>query len=80
MPLLAAPASALSIAPAYADLGDQLFELLPDDGAEQDLFGRSVAISGGTAIVGAQLHRLNGLSARATTACRRAEVLSIGHA
>jgi len=40
-------------APAYADLGDQLFKLLPDDGAPFDHFGCSVAISGPTAIVGA---------------------------
>ncbi len=53
MPLLAAAASVLSTAPAYADLGDQLFKLLADDGAELDLFGRSVAISGATALVGA---------------------------
>ncbi len=33
--------------------GDQLFKLLADDGAEDDRFGRSVAISGATAIVGA---------------------------
>ena len=52
VPLLAAAASVLSAAPAYADLGDQLFKLLPDDGAEFDNFGR-VAISGETAIVGA---------------------------
>ncbi len=38
---------------AYADLGDQLFKLLPDDGAADDEFGVSVAISGATAIVGA---------------------------
>ena len=31
--------------PAYADLGDQLAKLLPDDGAEFDQFGNSVAIS-----------------------------------
>ncbi len=42
-----------STAPAYADLGDQLFKLLADDGAEGDSFGVSVAISGATAIVGA---------------------------
>ncbi len=54
MPLLAtAAASVLSTAPAYADLGDQLFKLLADDGAEIDQFGWSVAISGATAIVGA---------------------------
>ena len=51
--LLAAAASVLSTAPAYADLGDQLFKLLPDDGAEFDNFGSSVGISGATAIVGA---------------------------
>ena len=43
----------MSSAPAYADLGDQLFKLLPDDGAADDQFGVSVAISGTTAIVGA---------------------------
>ena len=53
MPLLAAAASVLSTAPAYADLGDQLFKLLPTDGAANDRFGISVAISGATAIVGA---------------------------
>ncbi len=37
--LFAAAASVLSTAPAYADLGDQLFKLLPDDGAEGDFFG-----------------------------------------
>ncbi|MFB3138316.1 MAG: FG-GAP repeat protein, partial [Phycisphaerales bacterium] len=52
MPLLAAAASVLSTAPAYADLGDQLFKLLADDGAADDFFGLSVAISGTTAIVG----------------------------
>ena len=43
-------------AAAYADLGDQLFKLLPDDGAANNAFGISVAISPdsiGTAIVGA---------------------------
>ena len=39
-------------ASASADLGDQLFKLLADDGAMSDNFGRSVAISGSTAIVG----------------------------
>ncbi len=39
--------------PAHADLGDQLAKLLANDGAEDDDFGRSVAISGTTAIVGA---------------------------
>ena len=51
--LFAAAASVLGPAPAYADLGDQLFKLLPDDGAFGDLFGASVAISGTTAILGA---------------------------
>ncbi len=45
--------AALAGAAAYADLGDQLAKLLPDDGAAQDEFGSSVAISGATAIVGA---------------------------
>ena len=61
MPLLiAAAASVLSTATAYADLGDQLFKLLPDDGAEGDNFGYSVAISGATAIVAAHLDDDNG--------------------
>ncbi len=51
--LLAVAASVLSTAPAYADLGDQLFKLLPNDAAQQDEFGISVGISGETAIVGA---------------------------
>ena len=46
--------------PAYADLGDQLFKLLPKDGAAEEFFGRSVAISGATAIVGAYWHDDNG--------------------
>jgi len=33
--------------------GEQLFKLLPDDGAELDRFGHSVSINGTTAIVGA---------------------------
>ncbi len=53
MPLLAAVALVLSTAAAHADLGDQLFKLLPDDGAALDIFGFSVAISDATAIVGA---------------------------
>ncbi len=58
--LLAAGALLLSTAPAYADLGDQLFKLLPDDGAMYDFFGLSVAISGATAIVGANWDDDNG--------------------
>ena len=53
MPLLAAGVTVLSSAPAYADLGDQLFKLLATDGAANDQFGVSVAIDGTTAIVGA---------------------------
>ena len=49
-----------STAPAYADLGDQLFKLLADDGAQADQFGASVAISGTTLMVGARLHDDNG--------------------
>ncbi len=61
MPLLAAAvASVLSTAPAHADLGDQLFKLLPKDNAAGDIFGRSVAISGATAIVGAVFDDGNG--------------------
>ncbi|MEE8154910.1 MAG: FG-GAP repeat protein [Phycisphaerales bacterium] len=59
-PLLAAAALVLSTAPAYADLGDQVYKLLPDDGAASDLFGRSVAISGATAVVGAYQDDDNG--------------------
>ena len=54
MPILAAAVLVLNPAPAQADLGDQLFKLLPNDGAASDFFGYSVAISGTTAIVGAQ--------------------------
>ena len=60
MPLLAAAAIVLSTTSARADLGDQLFKLLPDDGAANDLFGFSVAISGATAIVGAYVDDNNG--------------------
>jgi hypothetical protein len=38
----------------YADFGDQLAELLPEDGAAWDQFGTSVAINGTSAIVGAR--------------------------
>ncbi|MEE8154107.1 MAG: FG-GAP repeat protein [Phycisphaerales bacterium] len=59
--LFAAAASmVLSTAPAYADLGDQLFKLLPNDGAQDDFFGISVAVGGTTAIVGAHLDDDNG--------------------
>ncbi|MCH8879730.1 MAG: hypothetical protein IID34_07595 [Planctomycetes bacterium] len=60
MPLLVAAALVLSTAAANADLGDQLFKLLPDDGAAYDEFGESVAISGATAIVGASHDDDNG--------------------
>ena len=46
--------------PAYADLGDQLFKLLANDGAAEDSFGVSVAISGTIAIVGAPRDDDNG--------------------
>ena len=58
--LLTTTALFLSSPTAYAGLGDQLFKLLPDDGAEEDLFGVSVAISGTTAIVGANGDDCNG--------------------
>jgi len=38
---------------SFADTGDELFKLLPADGAAGDRFGWGVAISGTTAIVGA---------------------------
>ncbi|MCH8164778.1 MAG: hypothetical protein IH889_04145 [Planctomycetes bacterium] len=60
MPLLAAGVTALSTAPVYADLGDQLFKLLPNDGAAGDYFASSVGISGETAIVGAYSNDDNG--------------------
>ena len=57
MLLLATAASVLSTNAAFADLGDQLFKLLPNDGAASNGFTRSVAISGApgkdVAIVGA---------------------------
>ncbi|MEE8154709.1 MAG: FG-GAP repeat protein [Phycisphaerales bacterium] len=62
MPLLAAVASVLTTAAASADLGDQLFKLLANDGEADDEFGRSVAISGATAIVGAWLNDDNGMN------------------
>ncbi len=43
----------LSAPLALADLGDQLFKLLPDDGYAGDAFGQAVAIDGNVAIVGA---------------------------
>ncbi len=42
--------------------GDQLFKLLPSDGAEEDFFGFSVAISGTIAIVGAWADDDNGFN------------------
>ena len=56
MPLLAAGVLLLNTAPASADLGDQLFKLLPKNSGGGDAFGTSVAISGDTAIVGAYLN------------------------
>ena len=43
-----------------ATTGEQLFKLLPDDGASSDHFGISVAINGATAIVGADHNDDNG--------------------
>ena len=59
MPLLAAAAMVLSTAPAHADLGDQLFKLLPEDSAAGGRFAHSVAISA-AGIVGAWQHDDNG--------------------
>ncbi len=50
--MLALPASHL--------LGDQLFKLLPEDGAAHDWFGRTVSIYGNTVIVGVALDDDNG--------------------
>ena len=60
--LFAAAASILSTAAAYADLGDQLFKLLAEDGAADHRFGVSVAINGTIAIVGAWRDDDNGTS------------------
>ncbi len=43
-----------------ADLGDQTYKLLPSDGTALDLFGCAVAVSGTTAIVGANQDDENG--------------------
>ena len=59
--VLAASAMVLTTGPAQADLGDQLFKLLADDGAPNDYFGFSVAITGETAIVGANYDVDNGV-------------------
>ena len=50
----------LNPASAHADICDQLTKLLADDGAQDDEFGRSVSISGTTAIIGAYLDDDNG--------------------
>ncbi len=60
IPFRAAAALVLNTAAAYADLGDQLAKLLPDDGATGHYFGFSVAISGVTAIIGALFDDDNG--------------------
>ena len=62
IPLFAAILAVLNPATAQADLGDQLFKLLPDDGAENDWFGWSVAMSETTAIFGAFEDDDNGIS------------------
>ncbi len=51
IPVLAAVSTVLSAAPAHADIGDQLYELLADDGAIGNWFGFSVAISGATDLI-----------------------------
>ncbi len=60
MPVLAGAALVLFATSAQADLGDQLFKLLPNDGAAYDHFGVHVAISGTTAVVGARSDDDNG--------------------
>ncbi len=51
--LLTAVAILFGAMPANADLGDQLFKLLPKDGAAVDIFGFSIAIDNGIVAVGA---------------------------
>lgn len=46
--------------PTHADLGDQLFKLLSNDGAENDYFGSSIAIDNGIVAVGAYYDEDNG--------------------
>ena len=48
--------------PAHADIENQLAKFLANDGAQEDVFGYSVAISGDTAIVGAFGDDDNGLT------------------
>lgn len=60
MPVVATVAAILITVPARADCGDQLFKLLADDGAMEDQFGRSVAISRQIAVVGGVRHDKNG--------------------
>ena len=60
IPLLAAGALVLSTAPATADLGDQLFKLLPNDPGTEDEFGFSIAIDDGVVAVGVPLNNDNG--------------------
>ncbi len=58
-------AAALGL-PARADLGDQLFKLLPSDGVTRGDFGATVAIYGDTAIIG--LHNSDDDTPRTTLA------------
>lgn len=64
MPLVAiiALAQVLSTTPAHADLLNELFKLQPDDGAEFDYFGFSIAIDGTNAVIGAPLDDDNGIN------------------
>ncbi|MGP1346551.1 MAG: hypothetical protein ACTS3F_07785 [Phycisphaerales bacterium] len=56
-PIVCSAALALTSAlGAHADPGDQVFKLLPSDGATNDFAGMSVAISGTTVAVGAHRH------------------------
>ncbi len=62
-PLLAAAAAVLmTAAPAHADLCNEIAKFAPDDGAADDKFGVSVAISGDIAVVGAHFNRDNGVA------------------
>ena len=54
--LFAIAATVLSTAPAHADLGDQLFKLLPDDGAMDEEFAHAIAIDNGIVVIGKRLN------------------------
>ncbi len=56
------------------------FKLLADDGAEDDLFGVSVSISGDTAVIGAIFDDDNGIDSGLGVCVRRSDGCSDGQA